>query len=214
MNKLKRLRAAGLAVILGGLGLMLGTVAAQATAPPDHKVTICHATGSATNPFTRNEVDIASAGYDQAGHSKHADDIIQPYTYRDFSYPGMNWDADHIAIWRNGCVAPAAAVPTPTPTPTAAPTPSPSQPPASTPTPTPSAAPTATPSSAPSASPSAPSAGVNPSAGATPSPSGAVLGEALAATGSNNPLLELGLFLVLIGLIAIAATAVTARRRA
>ena len=200
MNKLKRLRAAGLAVILGGLGLMLGTVAAQATAPPDHKVTICHATASATNPFVQISVDIASSGYLQAGHSLHADDIIPPYTYGDFSYPGLNWDADHIAI----CNASAATEPTPTPTNTVpTPSPSPSQP-----------------SASPNPSPTPPAAGVNPSGSpspstdATPAPSGAVLGEALAATGSNNPLVALGLFLVLIGLIAIAATAVTARRRA
>ena len=204
MNKLKRLRAAGLAVILGGLGLMLGTVAAQATAPPDHKVTICHATASATNPFVQISVDIASSGYLQAGHSLHADDIIPPYTYGDFSYPGLNWDTAHRAIYDNDCKAPAAAQPTPTPTNTVpTPSPSPSQP-----------------SASPNPSPTPPAAGVNPTGSPSPStdatsaPSGAVLGEALAATGSNNPLVALGLFLVLIGLIAIAATAVTARRRA
>lgn len=54
---------------------------ASATAPDTHRVTICHATGSDTNPYNKLSPDIASSGYLKAGHSAHEDDIIPPYTY-------------------------------------------------------------------------------------------------------------------------------------
>ena len=71
------------------------------------KVTICHATGSATNPFviiTPNKNGVVH------GHAKHADDIIPPFTYNDHgvtkSFPGLNWNAAGQAAFANGCHVP------------------------------------------------------------------------------------------------------------
>jgi hypothetical protein len=95
--------------------------AALATQPaPDHMVTICHRTDSDTNPYVEETVDVASSGHLQGGHdTKHEGpiwdaslksqkiewgDIIPPYTYGDFSYPGQNWTDEGQAILRADCV--------------------------------------------------------------------------------------------------------------
>jgi hypothetical protein len=113
---------------MAGTMLMAGTAPASATPPPDHKVTICHATNSTTNPYVQITVDIASSGYVKAGHADHtgpvptsvADvqdfkangiawgDVIPAYHYdpTNFDYPGLNWDADGQALWNNGCAIP------------------------------------------------------------------------------------------------------------
>ena len=95
-----------------------GTTSVAATKPdPNHKVTICHALPeSASHAYNRITVDIASSGYVRGGHhrpdgsigDKHADggDIIPPYQYKDFSYPGQNWTSEGRAIWKNGCRIP------------------------------------------------------------------------------------------------------------
>ena len=135
--------------------------AALATKPaPDHKVTICHRTNSDTNPYVVITVDIASAGHLKHGHDtehegpiwnptlkdQHIEwgDIIPPYQYLDFSYPGQNWDAEGQAIYANGCETPD---PGPTPEPEVTPTPEPTATPEPevTPTPDPEATPTAAP---------------------------------------------------------------------
>ena len=55
------LAAAGALVMSSGLVLMAGATSAQATQPnPDHKVWICHATDSDTNPYVVIHVDVAS----------------------------------------------------------------------------------------------------------------------------------------------------------
>jgi hypothetical protein len=119
-----------------GLGGMLALAAAltvfpsavMATQPTGHKVDICHATDSDTNPYVAENVDIASAGYPDGatGHAGHtgpvwsaglkADkikwgDIIPPYTYDDFSFPGLNWSTEGQAIWNAGCQIPGESAP-------------------------------------------------------------------------------------------------------
>ncbi|NTW45476.1 MAG: hypothetical protein HGB18_00280 [Candidatus Moranbacteria bacterium] len=76
--------------------------------PDPVKVNICHATGSETNPFTKNEVSINSVSKcrDAAGHDDHGGDIIPPYSYGSCSFRGQNWDTDGRAIWNNGCKRP------------------------------------------------------------------------------------------------------------
>ena len=174
-----RLVTAGWLVAAGLLGAALALPAtAIATQPsPDHQVTICHATDSDHNPYVRETVDIASSGYVQGGHNEHAGpiwdatlkgqhvkwgDIIPPYTYGDFSFPGMNWSAAGQGIWLNGCLAPL---------------PSPASPSSS----------VSSPSASVSVSPSLPSyvpkTTVSPSASQSAQPSGTVLGE----TGTQAP---------------------------
>ena len=130
--------------------------------PEVHKVEICHATSSQSNPYTDISVSVNSVENAQSvhGHGDHtggiypADnwgDIIPPFTYRTVTYPGMNWTTEGISIWTNGCNPPA---PTATPTPVATNTPLPTATPQATstststpepPTSTPSPVPTETP---------------------------------------------------------------------
>lgn len=94
-----------IAVAIVALAALIPT-AATATQPPHHKVTVCHATpaDTAADGWHRIRVDIASSGYVKAGHStEHDADIIPPYTYGSFSFPGKNWDAAGQAIHANGC---------------------------------------------------------------------------------------------------------------
>jgi hypothetical protein len=152
--------------VVGGmlLGIMLATCisAAQATAPnPDHKVTLCHRTGSATNPYVVITTDIASDGYVKGGHDQHEQvgnglggDIIPAYEYvskKDgsvFDYPGKNLDfvfpngETGAEVLAAGCVLTDES-PSPSPSETESPTPSPTE--TETPTPTPTKTRTHTP---------------------------------------------------------------------
>jgi hypothetical protein len=205
-----------------GLGLLCfmlggGVLVASATQPPGHKVTICHATGSTTNPMVEITVDIASSGYLVGGHNFHAKDIIPPYTYGSFSYPGKNWTAEGQAILRNHCKAPANPSPSPSPVPSPSPTPeqSPSPTPSQSPSPTPSQSPTPTPSQSPtptsaaSPSPTPAAGGVAGATATTPPPTGGVLAE----TGSTAPGQGLGAALMTIGLLTMTLGAIAWRRR-
>ena len=105
----KSVRTAGLFVVVFG-ARRGGASLASATKPePDHKVTICHATASATNPYVVITVDVASIVGDSGhGHSGvNAGDIIPPFAMDGYVYAGNNWDAAHQAILKNGCNAPA-----------------------------------------------------------------------------------------------------------
>ena len=115
------LRALAAAFVAAGVtALVLLAVASGASGSPSdpnfgHKVTICHATASSSNPFTLNDVDVASSGL-KAGHQDHAGDIIPPFTYVDkddnvISYPGKNLTTQYgtstgAQVLANGCVIP------------------------------------------------------------------------------------------------------------
>jgi hypothetical protein len=91
-------------VVLGAVGT--GASLASATKPdPDHKVTICHATASRTNPYVVITVDIASIVGDSGhGHSGvNLGDIIPPFDMGGYVYAGNNWDDTHQAILADGC---------------------------------------------------------------------------------------------------------------
>jgi len=107
-NKLK-------SIIVGALATVLAIGPAVAIAKTNNgnsnagnKVTICHATGSRSNPYvqiTPNANGVIS------GHVSHQDsrDIIPSFTYNDHgstkNFPGQNWDANGQAIFNNGCAA-------------------------------------------------------------------------------------------------------------
>lgn len=73
---------------------------------PGNNITICHATGSATNPYVVNS---PNANGIISGHDKHQDlrDIIPPFDYKSGKttkhFPGQNWTASGQAIYNNGC---------------------------------------------------------------------------------------------------------------
>ncbi len=113
---------AGAAMMLVGIGLTVGGIASPATAAPEPKVTICHATPPATAKNGWNKITVsANSIIKQAGHDSHAMDIIPPFAYdTNKQYPGKNWDATGRAIWNNGCQA---VRPSPSPSRTPKPTP-------------------------------------------------------------------------------------------
>jgi len=96
------------AVALLGLAAVWSVSADNAGATPSDKVMICHATASASNPYTSPDVNTSSIDEENNqylnGHGDHENDIIPPFTSPAGTYfPGLNW-ADGQAIWENGCV--------------------------------------------------------------------------------------------------------------
>jgi hypothetical protein len=125
-------------LVVAIVGVVSFAVVATATKPTGHKVTICHATASQTNPYVKESVDVASIQDFQGGSSGHgssgvnANDIIPGFTYGTFVFPGLNLgfigsytignktvnvNASGTAIYDNGCKVPGSN-PTPDPTPT------------------------------------------------------------------------------------------------
>ena len=98
-------------------GLATSPAFAVGGTPADNNVTICHATGSATNPYV--VITPAKAGVVNGHYDEHqsAADIIPPFEWQGQTFSGQNWDANGMAIHRNGCVAaPAPTSPPPTTT--------------------------------------------------------------------------------------------------
>ena len=110
-----------LVVTVAGLVLLgAGVISAQATKPaPNHRVTLCHRTGSvaggnAHNGYSIITVDIASVANAKGvrGHDSHNQvgngpegDIIPSYTYKTFTYPGKNLANGGAEFLANGCKA-------------------------------------------------------------------------------------------------------------
>lgn len=116
MSRTARLTIAAIVgFVLGFVLVTLTTTVAEGKAT---KVTICHATGSESNPFVVNSPSAAGVYNGHIAH-QHAEDIIPPFEYKGQTY-SQNWDAEGQAIWNNGCQVPGSE-PTPTPEPTETP---------------------------------------------------------------------------------------------
>jgi hypothetical protein len=103
----------GMIALAATLG-MLATNAALAASPnAGQHVTICHATGN-PDKYVVNSPDVSGVVDGHAGASHQDDrDIIPPFDYVDKNgvsrhFPGQNWTSLGQAIYRNGCVVPAA----------------------------------------------------------------------------------------------------------
>ena len=83
--------------------------AAAAPAPAMAHVTICHATGSSSNPYVRISPSVAGVFNGHLGH-QDGRDIVPPFTYNGQTF-SENWDSNGQAIYNNGCAAPAPAAP-------------------------------------------------------------------------------------------------------
>lgn len=129
---LKRLLATTL-LVLSSLTLVSTATATQTNPNADHKVTLCHRTGSASggnqhNGYDLITVDIASSGLVKGGHAGHEQigngpggDLIPPYDayakvkgeWVKFSYAGKG---DWFLI-ASGCAADSSSSPPPPPPP-------------------------------------------------------------------------------------------------
>jgi hypothetical protein len=91
---------------------------AGATSPPDHKITICHATDSYTNPYVVITVDVASVRF--SGHQGHDGPIFFPAIPKHTKWGDIipptsndgtravtpkNWSVEGQSIWADGCSA-------------------------------------------------------------------------------------------------------------
>ncbi|MGC0237218.1 hypothetical protein [Arthrobacter sp. SD76] len=93
------------------------------------KITICHATGSETNPYVVITIALQGLNGHAGAHHQHAEDIIPPNDGKVMP-AGQNWTAEGQATWNNDCV-PVKVPPTTPPTtpPTVPPTVTPTTPP-------------------------------------------------------------------------------------
>ena len=92
---------------------------------------ICHRTGASNNPYVNNQPN--NQGQFE-GHADHTGPVWQPGATEwgdiippipALNFPGLNWDAEGMAVWNNNCVPPNLPPPTtgggPSPGPEAAP---------------------------------------------------------------------------------------------
>jgi hypothetical protein len=92
-------------------------------------VTICHATGSSSNPYVRISPSAAGVFHGHLGH-QDGRDIVPPFTWNGTTY-SENWTDAGMAIFNAGCTVPSTSAATLTPaapatlTPLAAATPTP-----------------------------------------------------------------------------------------
>jgi hypothetical protein len=87
------------AFCVASLAVMLVLAGVSATAQQAH-VNMCHATGSASNPFVLISPSVSGAYH---GHwSHHGGDIIPPFEFQGQTY-SLNWSGENIAIFNNAC---------------------------------------------------------------------------------------------------------------
>jgi hypothetical protein len=101
----------GILWLIGALTIAMIIVVAFAVtdAEAQERVTLCHRTGSATNPYVQITLSAAGAFHGHLDHEQVGNglggDIIPPFTYQGETY-SKNWTAEGRAIWENGCVVP------------------------------------------------------------------------------------------------------------
>ena len=87
------------AMSVGALFLVASPASASTEDP--HFVTLCHATGSSTNPYVMITVDVAGAFHahvNQHDDDHPGEDIIPPFTYQGAMHQSPNW-AQYAAAW-------------------------------------------------------------------------------------------------------------------
>jgi hypothetical protein len=108
------------AAVLAFGAMVVGATSAAGLVPPDPNVPItsldiCHRTNANTNPYI---VEHPNANGDVSGHAGHTGpvwnetlkpdhikwgDIIPPFTWSGGTFPGLNWNAEGMAIYANDC---------------------------------------------------------------------------------------------------------------
>lgn len=114
-------RKVGWLSVASMLALALLAPGASPVTATGQSVTICHRTGSNSNPYVTESPSVQSNGATEGqltgGHSNHLGpvwfagitggwgDIIPPYFYAptSYSFPGLNWTAAGQAIYYSGC---------------------------------------------------------------------------------------------------------------
>lgn len=94
-----------LVMVAGIFAMVLGTCG-TAGAWDNMKVTLCHATGSASNPYV--EVTVAAPSIvNHGGHGDHDRDIIPPFSWEHGGhYDGLNWNYFTALVLHDHCVVP------------------------------------------------------------------------------------------------------------
>ena len=101
-----RLRVAVVGALIGGsAGGVASIPVASASPGPPGKVTICHATGSATNPYVQITLSVnavrAGRGHNRDNH-QGGEDIIPPG--QSYDPDGRNWDLASETFYNDGCL--------------------------------------------------------------------------------------------------------------
>jgi hypothetical protein len=86
--------------VFGVTALLLGVAVVAAADPPEH-ATVCHHTGSTTNPFVTIHPSVNGAYH---GHLQHSGDVIPPFEYSGETY-SLNWPSDDVDVVNGECVA-------------------------------------------------------------------------------------------------------------
>jgi hypothetical protein len=102
------LRVAVVGALLGGTFGVGSIPALSASAGPPGKVTICHATGSASNPYVQITVSENAVregrGHNRDGHQAGEDIIPPEQPGQSYDADGRNWDATGQTVYNDGCL--------------------------------------------------------------------------------------------------------------